>query len=189
MGLRPGRCYRWDSPAYTRIANNPGDSFITGVPGSKLNRFEMGNLQGKFDTEISILTGHAVQARSNCLEAARIAANKVLEDGLGVSNYRIKVRVYPHHVIRENVMATGAGADRVQMGMRQSFGKPMGTAARMRAGQKIMSIYVNKSDQTITAAKKAMRCASIKLPGETSVVIGPVKAKTRKKAAPKKKAR
>ena len=136
MGLRPAKCYRWDSPAYTRIANNPGDSFITGIPGSKLNRFEMGTLSGDFNTEIALVTDESIQMRSNCLEASRIAANKVLEDNIGVSNYRMKVRVYPHHVIRENVMATGAGADRVQMGMRQSFGKPMGTAARVRSAIK-----------------------------------------------------
>jgi len=183
MGLRPAKCYRWDSPAYTRIANNPGDSFITGVPGSKLNRFEMGNLSGEFDTEVSIITLEQVQIRSNALEAARVAANKVLEDSIGINNYRIKVRVFPHHVIRENVMATGAGADRVQMGMRQSFGKPMGTAARMTAGQKIMTIYINKGEENMKKAKKAMKCAQAKLPGASEVVICPAKKKKVAKAA------
>ncbi|MBI4170413.1 MAG: 50S ribosomal protein L16, partial [Candidatus Aenigmarchaeota archaeon] len=31
-------------------------------------------------------------------------------------------------MLRENALATGAGADRFQSGMRQSFGKPVGTA-------------------------------------------------------------
>ena len=180
MGLRPAKCYRWDSPAYTRIANNPGDSFITGIPGSKLNRSEMGNLNGDFNTEISLVSDEKVQMRSNCLEASRIAANKVLEDSIGASNYRMKVRVYPHHVIRENVMATGAGADRVQMGMRQSFGKPMGTAARVAAGQKVISIFLNKTDDAIKAAKKAMRCASVKVPGANHVEIEPFVKKKKK---------
>lgn len=154
MGLRPAKCYRWDSPAYTRISNNPGDSYITGIPGSKLLHFESGNLSAEFDTEVSIKTLEDIQIRSNSLEAARVAVNKVLEGKMGINNFRLKVRVYPHHVIRENVMATGAGADRVQMGMRQSFGKPMGVAARLRSGQKIMSVYINRSDDAIKTAKK-----------------------------------
>ena len=182
MGLRPAKCYRWDSPAYTRIANNPGDSYITGVPGSKLLHFESGNLSGEFDTEVSISTLEDIQMRSNCLEAARIAVNKILEAKFGVNGFRLKVRVYPHHVIRENVMATGAGADRVQMGMRQSFGKPMGVAARMRCRQKIMSVYINKTEDGPKTVKKAMDVASIKLPGEKLVKIEPVKKKKPKAA-------
>jgi large subunit ribosomal protein L10e len=184
MGLRPAKCYRWDSPAYTRISNNPGDSYITGIPGSKLLHFESGNLSGEFDTEISLSTMEDIQMRSNCLEAARISINKIMEGKLGVNSFRLKIRVYPHHVIRENVMATGAGADRVQMGMRQSFGKPMGFAARMRAGQKILSIFINKNDDAIKTVKKAMDVASIKLPGEKLVKIEPVK---KKKVKPAKK--
>jgi large subunit ribosomal protein L10e len=134
MGLRPAKCYGWDSPAYTRVAKNPQDSFITGIPGSKITRYNMGNLTGKFDTELSIVTMGEIQIRHNALESARIAVNKILEDKIGVNNYRLKLRVYPHHVMRENVMATGAGADRVQSGMRGAFGKPVGTAARIRKG-------------------------------------------------------
>ncbi len=185
MGLRPAKCYRWDSPAYTRIANNPGDSYITGVPGSKIVHFEAGNLSGEFDTEVSITTLEDIQMRSNCLESARVTVNKILEGKLGVNGFRLKVRVYPHHVIRENVMATGAGADRVQMGMRQSFGKPMGVAARMRKGQKIMSVFINKSDESIKTAKKSMKVASMKLPGEKLITIEPV-VKKKTKAAPVK---
>ena len=39
---------------------------------------------------------------------------------------------YPHHVLRENKQATGAGADRVSQGMRCAFGKNVGTAARVK---------------------------------------------------------
>lgn len=171
MGLRPAKCYRWQSPAYTRVSKNPGDSYITGIPGSKLNRMETGNLQADFDTEVSIATTENIQIRSNSLEAARVAANKVLESGLGVNNFKLKVRTYPHHVLRENVMATGAGADRVQMGMRLSFGKPIGQAARIRAGQKIMSIYINNSGQAMALAKKAVKNAVIKLPCKCKVIV------------------
>lgn len=173
MGLRPAKCYKWDSPAYTRVANNPQDSFITGIPGSKINRYDMGNLSGKFNTEISVVAKGNIQVRHNALEASRIAANKILGDTLGPNSYRFKIRVYPHHVLRENVMATGAGADRVQEGMRRSFGKPMGKAARVEKGQAVLSVYINKSDEAIIDVKKALRAAIMKLPGSMRVIIKP----------------
>ncbi len=177
MGLRPAKCYRWDSPAYTRVAKNPQDSFITGIPGSKITRYDMGNLRGNFNTEISIITAENIQIRHNALESARITSNKILEDKVGVNNYTLKLRVYPHHIMRENVMATGAGADRVQSGMRHAFGKPVGAAARIRKGHAVFSVYINEDDARIRNVKKALKTAMAKLPGELKIVIKPIKVK------------
>ncbi len=175
MGLRPARCYHWDSPAYTRRSNNPADSFITGIPGSKLAHYNMGNNRGDFDTEISIVSNMRIQIRHNALEAARIAANKVLEDNMGINNYHFKIRVVPHHVMRENVMATGAGADRVQSGMRGAFGKPMGYAARINKNQAVFTVFLKKTDDKMKSVKRAMRIAMSKLPGDMKIVVEPVK--------------
>ena len=180
MGLRPGRCYHWDSPAYTRVAKNPQDSFITGIPGSKIVHFNMGNRSGEFNTEISIICNEKVQIRHNAIEAARISANRHLERKIGVSSYMFKVRIYPHHVMRENVMATGAGADRVQSGMRRSFGKPMGVTARVNKNQLVFSVYVDKTEDAIVDVKRALYLAIRKLPGSLSIVIRDVKPKTTK---------
>lgn len=177
MGLRPAKCYRWDSPAYTRVSNNPADSFITGIPGSKITRYEMGNLSAEFDTEISVVTDENIQIRHNTLESSRITANKILEDEVGVNNYRFKIRVYPHHVLRENVMATGAGADRVQEGMRKAFGKPIGVAARVKKNQAVLSVYVNKKEETITKVRNALKTATKKLPGSMKIIVKPVISK------------
>ncbi len=171
MGLRPAKCYRWDSPAYTRVSNNPADSFITGVPGSKITRYESGNISGKFDTEVSIVSKGRIQIRHNALEASRISANKILENKLRTNNYKFKIRVFPHHVLRENVMATGAGADRVQSGMREAFGKPIAVAARIKEGQAVMSVYINRSDEAIRIAKNALKTAIRKLPGSMRIVV------------------
>ena len=172
MGLRPSRCYRWDSPAYTRVAKNPQDSFITGIPGSKINIYDMGNKSGNFDSEVSVVNEEDIIIRHNALEAARISTNKILERGLGVANYYFRIRVYPHHIMRENVMATGAGADRAQSGMRGSFGKPVGRAVRVRRGQKIFSIYFNNKDEKKQSiVKRALKTAVSKLPGSMSVNI------------------
>jgi large subunit ribosomal protein L10e len=170
-GIRPAKCYRWDSPAYTRVSNNPGDSFITGIPGSKLLHFELGNKTAEFDSTAQLVPETRIVIRHNSLESARIILTKVLEKRVGIANYFMKVNVYPHHVVRENVMATGAGADRVQDGMRRSFGKPMGRAARVRAGQPIFTVRFNSSDQRTRLIKLALLSAKKKLPGDYTLKL------------------
>ena len=176
-GIRPAKCYRWDSPAFTRVSNNPSDSFITGIPASKLTNFDMGKMNADFDTEAALVYNVDVQIRHNALEAARIQAQKTLEKSVGVANYFFKVRPYPHHIMRENVQASGAGADRVSDGMRHAFGKPIGRAARLNRNQKLFSIYFNKTDQRIETVKQALKQALIKLPGKKSILFEPVKQK------------
>ena len=171
MGLRPAKCYSWDSPAYTRISNNPSDSYITGVPASKISHFDMGNLSGKFNTEVSVIAEDSIQIRHNALEASRVVVHQTLDKNPGSTNYRFKIRVYPHHVMRENVMASGAGADRVQEGMRNSFGKPSGRAARITAGQKVLSIYINENEALLKRVKTILRTALKKLPGSMKIVV------------------
>jgi len=71
------------------------------------------------------------------------------------------LRKFPHQVIRENKQATGAGADRVSDGMRQAFGKPVGTAARLNKGDIVFTAYCDV-DQA-PAVKEAFRRAYNKL--------------------------
>ena len=175
MGLRPARCYHWDSPAYTRVAKNPQDSFIVGIPGSKISSYERGGFKGKAELELSIVPQDKIQVRHNPLEAARVAINKFLENEVGLPNYKFKIRVYPHHVLRENIMATGAGADRVQSGMRQSFGKPIGRAARVKKGQPIISVYILKDDERVKKVREALKRGVRKLPGEMKIVMQEIK--------------
>jgi len=65
-------------------------------------------------------------------------------------------------VLRENKLATGAGADRVSSGMRGAFGKNVGTAARVHAGQVVLTIRVPVAN--FNSAKEALWKASLKLP-------------------------
>jgi large subunit ribosomal protein L10e len=173
--LRPAKCYRWDSPAYTRMAGSPSDSYITGVPQSKIVHFDMGNPAGEYDTQADIVYQGRIQIRHNALEAARIIVQKKLEKDVGLANYYFKVNVFPHHVLRDNVTATGAGADRVSMGMRKAFGKPVGRAARISAGQTIFSVRFSESDQRVKTVKNALRLAINKLPGDKSVSFSKIK--------------
>ncbi len=177
MALRRAHCYRWDSPAYTRVSNNPADSFVTGIPGIKITRFDMGDPNGDFELRLDLLSKEDVQLRHNALEAARTTCVRHLEKTLGRKGFYFKVRVYPHHIMRENKMATGAGADRVQSGMRDSFGKPVGQAARVKKEQAIMSVSVPRDKADV--AREALRRANAKLPGKTHVKDVSLKEKSK----------
>ena len=65
-------------------------------------------------------------------------------------------------MLRENKQATGAGADRVSQGMRCAFGKTVGTAARLKRNQTILSIQT--TPEFYLVAKDALRKASMKFP-------------------------
>jgi large subunit ribosomal protein L10e len=79
------------------------------------------------------------------------------------------LRKFPHHVIRENKQATGAGADRVSDGMRQAFGKPVGTAARVGADERIFTCYCQPEDAD--TVKDALRRAYNKISPPCRVVV------------------
>lgn len=85
----------------------------------------------------------------------------------------MKIRTIPHHVIRENKMMAFAGADRLQEGMRLSFGKPIGTAARVYPGSVVLEVRVKK--EHLDLAKEACRRAASKIPLPCRVEIKPLK--------------
>lgn len=170
MGLRPGRCYRRHKRPYTRQSIRvPKKGYVKGVPASKIAQFEAGK-KDNYEKVVFLTALRSVQIRHNALEAARISAVQFIEKKITKgSSFFMKVRVYPHHVLRENALATGAGADRFQTGMRQSFGKPIGTAAQVRAGQKLMELQV--AEGNVPVAKIALKKASYKLPTPTRIVV------------------
>ena len=135
--------------------------YMGGVPASRLTQFVVGNKTAKFPVQLSLTTNEKCQLRHNALESARISANKALEKNIGPANYCFRIKVYPHIVIRENKQASGAGADRVSMGMRRSYGNPVGTAARVKMNQILMTL--DTTEQFFTPAKEALRKASMKL--------------------------
>jgi large subunit ribosomal protein L10e len=166
MPLRPGRCYRhFSGPAYTRR------EYIPGVPQPKITKFTMGDPNKDYDYVIKLVTKQIGQIRHNSLEAARVIALKQISSAIGnETDFFIWVLKYPHHVIRENKMMAFAGADRLQDGMRLSFGKPIGTAARIeKLGEVIMLLKVKK--EHLEFAKHAFKVAQSKLPLDTEIVV------------------
>lgn len=170
MGLRPGRCYRKPHRAFTRQSQRrPRKGYIKGVPKPKIAEYELGKKRD-YQKAVFLVSNEYIQIRHNSIEAARIAAVQAMDKNIGKGGeYFFKIRVYPHQVLRENALATGAGADRFQQGMRMSFGKPIGTAARVKIGQKIMEIRVDTAH--VDVAKKALGKAEYKLPVICSIVV------------------
>jgi large subunit ribosomal protein L10e len=140
-----------------------------GVPPSRLTQFVIGNKTAKFPIQLSLISKEKCQLRHNALESARISANKSLEKHVGTANYCLHIRVYPHIVIRENKQATGAGADRVSQGMRRAYGKPVGTAARVKMNQTLMTL--STTEQFFVPAREALRKAGMKLSAPCTVNI------------------
>ena len=159
MSEKPASMYRdIDKPAYTRR------EYITGIPGSKIAQHQMGDKQAHgddYEVQISLEVDESVQIRHGSLEAARLSANRHLIKELGENNYTMILRKFPHQVLRENKQATGAGADRVSDGMRQSFGKIVGTAARIQAGERLFTAYCDV--EQAEAVKEAFRRAYNKI--------------------------
>lgn len=171
--LRRGACYRTVKRAYTRVSKYRRSSFVKGVPGSKIRKFEMGRTNGEFKYIIELKSRTPIQIRHNALEAARTAGNRHLEKHLGRNNYHYKIKLYPHHVIRHNPMANFAGADRFQSGMKHAFGKALGRAAQVKKDQTILFARVNENG--LSTAKDALRRAGNKLPCKWRLEISELK--------------
>ena len=164
MVTKPARMYsKISGPAYTR------KEFMGGVPYPKITTFVQGNQKREFEIEMQLIAEEACQIRHTALEAARISINRKLLENVGAGNYFLQIRPYPHQVIREHKMATGAGADRISSGMRMAFGKPVGTAARVHPGEIIMVGKVNRG--SAKTMKDALKKASIKLPTPCKVIV------------------
>ena len=168
MARKPAKMYRrLKGPAYTRR------KYIGGVPNNRILNFYAGNRRaaetGEFLMELNLLADESCQIRHTALEAARVISNATIRKAAGAMNYALRIHTYPHHVLRENKQATGAGADRVSQGMRCSFGKNVGTAARCKRGTTIISISTDAKN--FLKAKDALRKASMKIPSPCTTVV------------------
>lgn len=159
--LRKFAAYRKIDNPYTRRSKYKKKNFIKATPSTTIVRYHMGDATKKYSHHLSLQVKSALQIRHNALESARMVANRVLEGALG-KNFHLHLRVYPHQIVRENPLAAGAGADRFSTGMSHAFGKPTTVAARIKKGQPVMTLEINK--QFLDLARKALHRAATKLP-------------------------
>lgn len=166
MGRRPARCFRYQK-------NKPyiKSRYCRGVPESKIRIYDVGNKMASVD--LFPFVAHLVcdekqQISSEALEACRVAVNKYLIKNIGKEAYHIRVKAHPFHVIRANKMLSCAGADRLSSGMRHSYGKPIGVAARVNIGQILVS--VRAKDQHEKFVIEAIRRGKFKFAGRQKIL-------------------
>ena len=150
--IRRANSYRRLERPYTRISKYKKKAFVKVRPNINIVKYDMGNAKKKFPYQVQLVSKANVQIRHNALESARQTSNRVLEKTLGKNAYHMKIRTFPHHILRENPLASGAGADRMSTGMKKAFGKAISAAARIKKGQVIMHVDIAKAN--IPVAKR-----------------------------------
>lgn len=167
-GLRKGHCYSKVKRSYTRKSKFKGKDYVKAIPAIKIVRFDIGDVNKKFTHKVSLVSLQDIQIRDNALESCRQIVNRNLTDSIG-TNYYFQIKAYPHHVLRENKMITGAGADRMQTGMQLAFGRAIGIAAQLRKGKELFSVRVN--EESVEKAKDALSKATPRLPGRYNISV------------------
>ncbi len=167
--LRKFAAYRRLERPYTRVSKYREKSYVRMRPHSKVVRYVMGDPKKDFPVTLYLVAKNNLQIRHNAIEAARLTAVRLLELNLGKTGFFYRIRMFPHHILRENPLASGAGADRMSQGMSLAFGKPIGCAARVKKGYKIMEVGVEAKHLNI--GKQALVRASKKIPCKWQIVI------------------
>ena len=171
---RPWHCYaKWSRrPFQYKRSSNRRREYARGGAQSKIVRFWGGDKSipwENWELVVGLKVKKQIQISSNALEAIRVTINSALQKRLGRLNFRFRVRPKPFQKYRENRMLAFAGADRVQSGMRNSFGRSTGVCARVRAGQVICDVGTSLKDLDIV--RDRLRVASMKIPCSCQVVI------------------
>jgi large subunit ribosomal protein L10e len=167
--LRKFAAYQKLERPYTRISKYTKKNYVRGgFPHMKVIKFDMGNPRKEYDNVIKLNSKSSMNVRHNALESARMTSNRLLEKTIG-KEYHLRIKVYPFHVLRENPLASGAGADRMSTGMKKSYGKSIGCAARVKEGQTLIEVRINKAN--IKLGKLALERASKKFPCSCKVMV------------------
>jgi large subunit ribosomal protein L10e len=173
--LKKGVAHRRMERPYTRYSKYRNKAFIRTIPALKLVRFDMGNLTKEFDYQVDIIVKAGIQIRQESIESARQATNRYLEKYVGKSNYHMKIRAYPFHILRENPLAQGAGADRFSTGMAHPFGKVVGRAVQIKYGKPLFTIFTNKDN--VKQVTMGLQKGNNKLPCSCQIIAAPAKLK------------
>lgn len=181
MALRKGSAYskRYARP-YTRVSKKRTKSYIKTVPNARIVKYKMGDQKGfdngEFPVQLHLISKENCQVRDNSIEAIRQYLNRFLQIKVGKEFY-LEVKVVPHHILRENKMLTGAGADRMQTGMSRAFGKTMGRAALVKPNQTLYIVGV-KTVKAEAQARKLIRSIKARIACKTITrnVMPPIKA-------------
>ena len=171
MALRPARTIRerFYKQSWSRWSKrNMKKNYVKALPHKDLHQLRSGvGKEEDYPVAFDLVAEQNFLHRDNAIEAARQSVIKHLEKNMP-KQFLFIIRVYPHEVIRENRMVAGAGADRIQKGMRRAFGKPTDRGAKIKEGQPIFTVYTYEKNQP--HVEEAFRKASRKLSGTWRVV-------------------
>ncbi len=174
MALRKAASYsKKKVRPFTRRSKSKQKAYIKTVPPIKIAKFTMGDLkayqEGKHTYAVSLIADQKIQIRDNSLEACRMYVNKMLDKN-SLGQYFFIVRVYPHHILRENKTAAGAGADRLSSGMKHSYGISIGRAAIVNAGKEVFFVSC-ANEKTARVARDALQDIKSKLPCSSRILF------------------
>jgi len=166
--IRKFKAYQNLERPYTRISKYTKKNYVRGGrPHMKVIKFDMGTPQKEYNMVIKLNSCKAMNIRHNAMESARQTSNRLLEKTIG-KEYHLRIKMYPHHILRENALASGAGADRLSTGMKKSYGKSISSAARIKDGQTLIELRINKIN--IKVGKEALNRAAKKFPCSCKII-------------------
>jgi large subunit ribosomal protein L10e len=158
---------------YTRISKNRGKAYVKVNPHNKIVKYHGGEqndyIAGKHKFAVSVVVQESVQIRDVSLEASRQLITKHMDNN-ALGQYYIAIKVFPHHLIRENKAAAGAGADRLSSGMSHSFGSVIGRSAKVKPGQTIFFVSCT-TEKVAKIARDAMKKVKSKIPAKMKITF------------------
>lgn len=159
----------------TRRSRKHHLSYIKAVPPQKVVKFNMGDYKffekGGYPFKISMSTMEPVQVRDLALEAVRQSIHKDLVKLFVKKNFFLRCNVYPHNILRNNRVFSGASkGERVQTGMRKSFGRPEGRACTLKKGQAIFTAHF-LGKENISKIKSFFKKVKSKIPGKIKISL------------------
>ncbi len=158
---------------YTRKSKKKSKAYIKVAPHNKIVKYNLGNVQayneGKFKYYLHFVAQENANIRDNALEAGRLIINKTLEKNVP-KQYYFEIKVYPHHILRNNKTAAGAGADRLSSGMKHSFGIIEGRAAQVQPGKEIFLVAC-ENEQAVRVARRALTMVKPKMPVKSKILL------------------
>src|SRR3989344_1451543 len=164
---------------YTRVSKVKSKSYIKVVPPNKVVKYNIGNqrafVDGKLPFILRLLSDEMLVIRDTAIEAGRMVLTKNLETRL-LGKFYLWVKIYPHHILRNNKASAGAGADRISTGMKQSFGIIEGRAARVLGGQELFMVACD-TENSVRVVREILGMAKSKLPCKTRISFEKVEAK------------
>ncbi len=132
--------------------------------------------QGKYNYVFKVISKEKVMVRDNAFEACRQVIHKDMEKIIPGAYY-FSIRKYPHHIVRENRMYSGGSkGERVNTGMKLSFGSVIGRAAFIDPGDVIFLVAFSEK-KAFPVAKKALEKIRPKLACATKIILEKKKEK------------